>query len=91
MSLHEFLKPTSYSVSYEVVKMLQACLWIFLRSCSNRTIFDRLRKTTEVLACGLIWDISWMKKEASSFAWKEASVWLPSDDVTMDVDIRGKL
>ena len=30
-------------------------------------------------------------RNSSSFAWKETSFWLPSDDVTMDVDIRGKL
>jgi len=39
---------------------------------------------------GLISDISWMKKFVFSFCVEGSFFWLPPDDVTMDVDIRGK-
>jgi len=57
VTLCDFSKLASYSVSYEVVKVLQACYRdIFLGSCLNITIFDRLRKTrdmSEVLPNGI--------------------------------------
>jgi len=50
VSLHDFFKLTSYSVSYEVVKVSQKRVFRnILGSCLNRTIFDRMRKTRDIV------------------------------------------